>query len=418
MNTFNFPYYIRSNSALNEFTLKQLSQLIRHYPYFQMARMLYLKNLYVLHKEEFEAELKKNVLFITDRKKLYELLFDQSFPSGETGGNHNSADEGKGGSAVTSLHTAETEASVSAPAEIFENGQDDASIPEQPPKLSNAVRRIFTESMRDNISGLLDFQQNDANKEVPEDELRLNTIQYDVEKEYGDQLEVIDHNPVSIEFEIAQDNNNAEPKEVDLIRISNSISSARGLLNLEYRLKNTEPAEDKKTGEKEPEIETELLELDARVADMEKGKKEQISENTYEEKDSGKSFTEWLDEINRNNEKTQKAFGPEENNKEELVYGQPTARREKSKNSLIDRFIQLNPTIKPMAKLQHEQYDVSTESVEENEDYLTDTLAKIYVKQERYHKTISVYKKLILKYPEKNTYFANQINEIEKKLNN
>ena len=45
---------------------------------------------------------------------------------------------------------------------------------------------------------------------------------------------------------------------------------------------------------------------------------------------------------------------------------------------------------------------------------MTETLAKILVQQKKYNKAVKAYKILSLKYPEKNTFFASQINEIKR----
>ena len=54
----------------------------------------------------------------------------------------------------------------------------------------------------------------------------------------------------------------------------------------------------------------------------------------------------------------------------------------------------------------------------DEEEYLTETLAKIYVKQQRYDKALEIIKKLYLKYPKKNAYFADQIRFLEKLIIN
>lgn len=48
------------------------------------------------------------------------------------------------------------------------------------------------------------------------------------------------------------------------------------------------------------------------------------------------------------------------------------------------------------------------------EDYMTETLAKVYVKQEKYKEAMKAYKILSLKYPEKISLFANQIKDLKK----
>lgn len=83
---------------------------------------------------------------------------------------------------------------------------------------------------------------------------------------------------------------------------------------------------------------------------------------------------------------------------------------------LIDKFIEESPRLQPRQD-DNPHIDISEDSVKEHEGIFTDTLAKIYIKQGLYSKAIFAYEKLILKYPEKSGYFADQIKEIEKLFN-
>ncbi len=86
----------------------------------------------------------------------------------------------------------------------------------------------------------------------------------------------------------------------------------------------------------------------------------------------------------------------------------------KENSGLIERFIaEGHGSIKP-DKDTNIKGDISRSSIEENEDFITSTLAKIYIQQGLYSKAIYAYEKLILKYPEKSSYFASQIEEIKK----
>ncbi len=53
-----------------------------------------------------------------------------------------------------------------------------------------------------------------------------------------------------------------------------------------------------------------------------------------------------------------------------------------------------------------------------DENYFTETLAQIYIKQGRYDKALEIIKRLNLNYPKKNAYFADQIRFLEKLIIN
>ena len=54
----------------------------------------------------------------------------------------------------------------------------------------------------------------------------------------------------------------------------------------------------------------------------------------------------------------------------------------------------------------------------ENKEVMTETLARIYIKQGKYDSAIEIIRRLSLKYPKKNRYFADQIRFLEKLIVN
>ncbi len=82
-------------------------------------------------------------------------------------------------------------------------------------------------------------------------------------------------------------------------------------------------------------------------------------------------------------------------------------------NALIEKFIRDEPGVIPADKPTSVKGDLSGGSVTENDGFITDTLAQIYIKQGLFAKAIYAYERLSLKYPEKSAYFAAQIEKIK-----
>lgn len=89
-----------------------------------------------------------------------------------------------------------------------------------------------------------------------------------------------------------------------------------------------------------------------------------------------------------------------------------------SKAEIIDKFIAENPSISRPKQEFFNPISAAQESVIDQENIVSETLAMIYEKQGYYEKAISIYEKLKLKYPEKSIIFAGQIKTLKNKLNN
>ena len=118
------------------------------------------------------------------------------------------------------------------------------------------------------------------------------------------------------------------------------------------------------------------------------------------------SFSEWL--------KLTSAT-PIDRSSEDPIEKKELSKKER-KNQLIDKFIQEKPKLKP-TKTASDTKDLSEPFIQTSETLMTETLAKVYVQQKNYTKAIHAYKILILKYPEKSGFFADQIGAIKKLIN-
>ena len=87
--------------------------------------------------------------------------------------------------------------------------------------------------------------------------------------------------------------------------------------------------------------------------------------------------------------------------------------------SLIDKFIESNPKISPIST-GHEEHtnEPITQEIDVTETIFTESLAKIYIKQKQYDKAKRIFERLNLKFPEKSSYFADQIKNIDKLITN
>lgn len=129
------------------------------------------------------------------------------------------------------------------------------------------------------------------------------------------------------------------------------------------------------------------------------------------------SFMEWIRFVNAG----MHLHTANTNQEEELIRDQEKKpvkiKPEKTGNEkeiLISRFIDSNPRIDPSKSKFYSPVDMARNSVIENEEIVSETLAAIYAKQGNISKAIRSYEILSLKYPDKKAYFAGLISELKK----
>ena len=123
------------------------------------------------------------------------------------------------------------------------------------------------------------------------------------------------------------------------------------------------------------------------------------------------SFNEWL---------TLTRFTPIDRKEEPVKNTSKEKKTEKSVSSLakakkfdlIEKFIEKSPKL-VAKKTTASKHNIAKAQMIQPEALMTETLARIYVEQKNYKKAIQSYKILSLKYPEKSSFFANQIKAVE-----
>lgn len=74
MNRNQFHYYLNRPGLLDDGTLAELDDLVKEFPYFQAARMLYVKNLKNVDNVRFNRQLKLAAACVNNRQMLFGLL--------------------------------------------------------------------------------------------------------------------------------------------------------------------------------------------------------------------------------------------------------------------------------------------------------------------------------------------------------
>ena len=359
----NLIKYLKNPENLDNETVNFITMLKDQYPYFQTIHLLTVKNLYLINSEDFISKLNLAAAYVTDRRILYELIH---------------------------------------PLDLSED-----SILERDIKETGRAGKKYKGTLKENINDTISSQLIEIKKYSQTDMELVPEISIDVRKEYGEGIELDDIVFSLSSSEILETESKVErSKELD-IEIEEDYSEDlivkddSGLLEVDEHAEDFD-SKDIYSGVLQDSWEE--LTQDDKLTDYEGAQFEIIDEDSKERGEQKEPATAGK-VVSIDDEET---FSLIRHSREE---------KEITNAELIERFIRGEPKIIP-DEVKVSSDDISAESIKENEGYITDTLAKIYVKQGYYSKAIFAYEKLILKYPEKSSYFAGQINEIKKIINN
>jgi len=124
------------------------------------------------------------------------------------------------------------------------------------------------------------------------------------------------------------------------------------------------------------------------------------------------SFSEWLSIIDvAPVERTEER--ERESTKELTRRMEQIPDEETSQDSIIARFLEAQPRIQPIDRNQPLDTGWTPDMAQPSNQLMTETLARVYEEQGLYEKAITAYEILILKYPEKSSFFADRIRELK-----
>lgn len=358
MNKLQFISYVETPEKISGNDSVLLAELLKNFPYFQTAHLLYAKSLHNINSIHYNNQLRVTAAYATDRKILHRLITKQveieaiKVPD-------------------TKTEFIQSEVEVQSVTDILEEK-----------KIEEAVINLIKEEVAEHniqpsiIEEVVVPEVKEAVAEIPviteiKEVIEEQKIETPIESEKVETLEVRDQLETEYLNEIIDASVEIEILSTPLI---NQSEEKQETIESNFVLNIQEPVGEQK----------EVVDVDSL------------------------SFTDWLKHVNTGaiiNDETK-----EENESE-------NADNQLSPFELIDKFIRDEPKLSRPKTEFFSPVNMAKQSVAEDITFVSETLAKIYVLQGNYAKAIKAYENLRLKYPEKRLYFASQIKNLRKLIN-
>jgi hypothetical protein len=350
MNRQQFISYIQEPEILSDDSAAFLESLVKEYPFFQTAHLLYAKNLSNQNSIQYNNQLKVAAAYSGDRKVLYNLI-SKNKPA--------------------ELKVVERKPVFVEPVTetlVIPVVQPDVKQEKLIENIEQKVGKLLDEKIE-----ILSFKL-EANAKVIEQ--RLSEVEHKTEEVKPVVAEIKPPKDIQLVYSIEKGFEGGLKPPVDASEISDLTKDAINEAidaSVEMQMSQLMYEEKKKKQQEAIKIE------------HEKGL----------DKNAVQPFSVWL--------KSTKRFETKKEATRQQVF------------DMIDEFTRKQETegVRPRVEFFSPE-NMAKKSVELDESIITETLAKILVKQKEYSKAIRAYEMLSLKYPEKSVFFATQILEIKK----
>ncbi len=343
MNRTQFISYIENTDTLSGNDSVLLEGLLKNFPYFQTAYLLYAKSLHNQNSIHYNNQLKITAAYATDRRILHRL--------------------------ITKQQTQETNKII---------------------ELEKAVIQLVKEEVKEqNINLVIESKQEIV--DVLPIEMPPTVI--------GSEEKVIKASELTEEIIPALKDETTQQLEKEYLSEAANATFEIEILNKEsFNDRNVEEEIQHETVESNFILNTKIgLEIEQSQKKME----------TDFDTDQPHSFIDWLKQTSAQT-LIEKKVNPEIKERADNTLNAA---------ELIDKFIHEEPKLtKPKTEF-FNPVNMAKQSVADDITFVSETLAKIYLLQGNYSKALQAYENLRLKYPEKRLYFAAQIKNLRKLIN-
>lgn len=459
MNAQQIIAWMKEPGNLGKDASAQLDALTQTFPYFQTAHLLYIKSLHNENSFLYNNQLKVTAAYVTNRRVLYELITRKV-----------TSDKGQVTSENVDVkekeNVREEIKEVVAKEEVKEIVQElpkEIIQPEFPKKRfvsspdeweSGMMRQLqLLHHWKTTPAELLSKKTEEISKSIPEKTVEkeiaetapvekvveeekaptaadeINTLLY-VLVEPGESEDISQTEEIAQEEEVQPTTEETENWEVTVLDEAENAETEEAPEVFEKKEKAQVPGDEVVQEIFREAISSSIeLEVDDSLPSLEdlgipnrnfgvkpeekreikkEPEKEIVPEKTEAEAPSEElTFASWLKQVTPT--ETAEKVEPKVEKREEVAEPKVAA-----KSDLVEKFIKEEPRIKPNKTTFFNPVNMAKKSVQESDEFITETLARIYAKQGNTSKAIRAYQKLSLKFPEKSSYFAALIEELKR----